>query len=451
LRRRGYRGRKRRRITGKGVGYTVVAALAVVALRYTPRIEAPKPAARLIAEAPGTAADTAPEAPAPAAWTEQTDTLGRGETLAALLERSGVPAAYVPGALRAASSLDHRRIPAGMPVTVGGMSGERIPTQIVLQLGAERVLRLRRTGEEWAGTEERVPWTTDTIAVSGTISSTLYDALDEGAPTLPRAARSEIAWSLADILEYRVDMSRDLQAGDAFSALVERSTAPSGATRIGRVLAASFTLSGKEIQAIRYTSRGAGGEFFDQDGKSLRAQFLRAPLAFRRVSSVFGLRRHPILGVWRAHKGTDYAAASGTPVRTIGDGVVVFAGRKSGYGNVVDVRHRNGFISRYGHLSRFARGVRAGTRVTIGQTIAAVGMTGLATAPHLHFEVLVRGVQRDPKVALQLRGGEPIPAAERGEFARVRSSLLASLDRLSGTVRVASGIVAEGAPAPSVE
>jgi murein DD-endopeptidase MepM/ murein hydrolase activator NlpD len=447
LKRRGYRGRKRRRITGKGVGYAAVAALAVVALRYTPRIEAPKPAARLLAERPPVAPDTA----APAAWTEQTDTLGRGETLAALLERSGLPAAYVVGALRAASSLDHRRIPAGMPVTVGGVGGDSVPTEVVLHLGAERLLRLRRTGEEWEGSEERVPWKTDTIAVGGTISSTLYAALDEGAPSLPRAARSEIAWSLADILEYRVDMSRDLQPGDKFSVLVERGTAPDGATRIGRVLAASFTLSGREIQAIRYSSRSAAGEYFDQDGKSLRAQFLRAPLAFRRISSVFGRRRHPILGVWRAHKGTDYAASSGTPVRSIGDGVVIFAGRKSGYGNVVDVRHRNGFVSRYGHLSRFARGVRPGTRVMIGQTIASVGMTGLATAPHLHFEVLVGGVQRDPKVALQLRGGEPIPAGERGEFARVRSSLLASLDRLSGAVRVASGAGAEEAPGTGVE
>jgi murein DD-endopeptidase MepM/ murein hydrolase activator NlpD len=119
---------------------------------------------------------------------------------------------------------------------------------------------------------------------------------------------------------------------------------------------------------------------------------------------------------------------------------------------VVDVRHRNGFVSRYGHLSRFAPGVRRGTHVTIGQTIASVGMTGLATAPHLHFEVLVGGVQRDPKVALQMRGGEPIPAGERGEFARVRSTLLASLDRLASTVRVASGVSeSQDGPATGVE
>ena len=129
------------------------------------------------------------------------------------------------------------------------------------------------------------------------------------------------------------------------------------------------------------------------------------------------MRMHPILKVWRAHKGTDYVAPAGTPVRAIGDGTVIFAGRKGGYGNVIELRHHNGYITRYGHLSRFAAGIHRGTRVSIGKTIAYVGMTGLATAPHLHFEVLVDGVQRDPRVALRDRGsGEPVPPAKRSEF-----------------------------------
>src|SRR5207244_6492256 len=119
----------------------------------------------------------------------------------------------------------------------------------------------------------------------------------------------------------------------------------------------------------------------------------------RRISSVFGGREHPILGGWRQHKGTDYAAAMGTPVRAIGDGVIVRAGWGNGYGKVLELRHRNGFVTRYGHLSRFASGIHPGTRVTIGQTIAFVGSTGLSTGPHLHFEVLVDGVQRDPREA----------------------------------------------------
>src|SRR6185437_4069190 len=131
------------------------------------------------------------------------------------------------------------------------------------------------------------------------------------------------------------------------------------------------------IDAVRFNSESATGDYFDQTGKSMRAAFLRAPLEFRRISSVFGGREHPILGNWRMHKGTDYAADRGTPVRAIGDGVVLRAGWGNGYGNLLEIRHRNGFVTRYGHLSRFATGVHAGSHVSIGETVAYVGGTGL--------------------------------------------------------------------------
>jgi len=266
----------------------------------------------------------------------------------------------------------------------------------------------------------------DTLTLSGTIQSSLFSALDKSSDgSLPRAARAELAFSLADIFEYRVDMSKDLQVGDKFHILVERLQKPNGAIIVNKILGAKLALSGSEVEAIRFESNAASGQYFDGTGKSLRAAFLRAPVAFRRISSIFGGRRHPVLGIWRKHKGTDYAAAMGTPVRTIGDGVVIFAGRKGGYGNVIDIRHRNGFVSRYGHLRNFAKGIRPGTRVTIGSTIGAVGKTGLATGPHLHFEVLVNGVQRDPKIALQMKGGDPIPSAEKGVFQALRNQTTA--------------------------
>lgn len=269
--------------------------------------------------------------------------------------------------------------------------------------------------------------TVDTLTVSGTIQSSLFSALDKsGDGSLPRSARAELAFSLADIFEYRVDMSKDLQVGDKFHILVERLQKPNGSIIINKILGAKLALSGNEIEAIRFDSRAASGQYFDGSGKSLRASFLRAPVTFRRISSMFGGRRHPVLGIWRRHKGTDYAAAMGTPVRAIGDGVVIFAGRKGGYGNVIDVRHRNGFVSRYGHLRNFAKGIHRGSRVTIGSTIGAVGRSGLATGPHLHFEVLVNGVQRDPKIALQMKGGEPIPSSEKGIFQALRNQTLAS-------------------------
>jgi murein DD-endopeptidase MepM/ murein hydrolase activator NlpD len=283
----------------------------------------------------------------------------------------------------------------------------------------------------------RAEVSTDTVVVAGRIATNLYAALDSCAPALfPLHARWKLAWSIADIYEYRIDMSRDLRVGDEFRALVEQIHDPSDGVHTGRVLGARFVLSRDSLTAIYFPGPASAGgssasaaNYFDVKGRSLRAAFLRAPVEFRRVSSGFGMRLHPILRVWRAHKGTDYVAPAGTPVRAIGDGVVIFAGRKGGYGNVVDLRHHNGYITRYGHLSRFAPGIHTGTRVSIGKTIAYVGMTGLATAPHLHFEVLVDGVQRDPRLALRDRGnGAPVPETQRAAFDELARQMVVALD-----------------------
>jgi murein DD-endopeptidase MepM/ murein hydrolase activator NlpD len=409
--------------------YSLVALALAGALRFTPQLPDAerKPAEVLVAQA------------ATPTWRLRFDTLDRGESLRSLLRRGGLNDSAVARALQAATSLDQRRIPAGMPVTIRSEATDSTPSEVTLQLSIDRLLRLRRTGDSWTGEDERLPWTTDTIIVGGTIASNLYAAMDSSAKDdLPVGARQQLAWSLADVYEYRVDMSRDLQAGDAFKVVAERSVAPTGAIRIGKIVAATFSLSGSEIDAVHFASGSVGGEYFDRNGKSMRASFLRAPLEFRRISSIFGKREHPILGGWRQHKGTDYAAATGTPVRAIGDGVVTRQGWGSGYGNVLEIRHRNGFVTRYGHLSRFGSGVHVGSHVTIGQTVAFVGSTGLATGPHLHFEVLVNGEQRDPRVALKQTGGDPIPDAERASFAQFRDRLLASLDSpVTGVVKLA--------------
>ena len=278
----------------------------------------------------------------------------------------------------------------------------------------------------------------DTLAIAGVIHSSLYNALNEsGVGVLPPSARHQLAWSLADIFEYKVDMSRDLRQGDKFHLLVERLQKPNGAIIVNKVLGVRLALGGgvNPLEAIHFDTPGSStGQYYDASGMSLRAAFLRAPVAFRRISSIFGARKHPIFGQWRNHTGTDYAAAEGTPVRAIGDGVVVYVGRKGGYGNMIDIRHRNGMVSRYGHMRNFATGIRPGTRVTMGSTIGYVGMTGWATGPHLHFEIRVDGVAHDPKLALQSRGGEPIPANERSLFQRMRSQTLASL----GQARIAN-------------
>ncbi|HXD49070.1 MAG TPA: M23 family metallopeptidase [Gemmatimonadaceae bacterium] len=413
--------------------YLLVALLFAAALRLTPQLPDPD---RKAAEVLTTQA-------AVPTWKLRFDTLGRGESLGSLLKRGGLNDAAVTRAMQAATtgaSLDPRRIPAGMPVTIRSEAADSSPSEVTLQIATDRLLHLRRTGDSWAGTEERLPWTTDTIAVGGTIASNLYEAIDSSAKSdLPAGARQQLAWALADVYEYRVDMSRDLQVGDEFKVIAERMIAPTGVVRIGKVIAATFKLSGTLIDAVRFSSKSATGDYFDQNGKSMRAAFLRAPLEFRRISSVFGMREHPILGGMREHKGMDYAAAMGTPVRAIGDGVVTRASWSNGYGNLLEIRHRNGFVTRYGHLSRYQAGIHAGSRVTIGETIAYVGSTGLSTGPHLHFEVLVDGQQRDPRIALKSTGGEPVPAAERAEFTQLRDRMLASLDApLNGVTKLAA-------------
>lgn len=426
--RRGGRTATRRRPSGVGqvTLYVAAAGAAAGVVYFAPA--APEPP-RPVVELAAVERDTTPPPPPAPFWRHRVDTLARGETLAAVLERGGMNANTAESVLRSVGRRDARALRAGMAVTTRGLSTDSLPAEITFQPAVDRIIHLRYLEGAWKRVEEKLAWSTDTVGAYAVIGSSLYNAIHAAVgDRLPRTERSEVVYKLADLFEYRVDMSRELQPGDVVRVLLERKVAPDGSPRDAQILAASLRVSGKDLDAVRYSSKGVGSSYFDQDGKSLRAAFLRAPLNFRRISSVFGGRRHPVLGIWRMHKGTDYAASSGTAVRAIGDGVVVFAGWKGGYGRTLEVRHRNGYVTRYGHLRGFARGVRAGRSVGIGSTIGYVGSTGLASGPHLHFEVLVRGVQRDPRAALRDKSGFPIPTRERSAFLALRERLLASLD-----------------------
>ena len=357
-------------------------------------------------------------------FTETLDTLRRGETLSELFARQGIEGLDLASLGRRAS-LDPRRLRSGLVFAFRREVPDSAPTRVTVRTTPVQRVSFQRGDEGWDTVVEPIAWRPEAVRIEGSIDNSLYEALDAqvGDELLDDAERQRLAWDLADIYAWQVDFTRDIQTGDRFEVVLERLVSEEGEVRFGRVLASDLTMSGKSLTAFHF-DRGNRTAFYDHDGNSLRRAFLRAPVQFRRISSSFArARRHPVLGITRRHQGTDYAADPGTPVMAAGDGVVLRAGRAGGYGNLVELRHRNGITTRYGHLRGFARGVRAGTRVTQGQTIGYVGSTGLASGPHLHYEFRVNGVAKDAR-RVELGNGDPIRAGDREEFARQRDSLL---------------------------
>jgi len=399
----------------RAIAYASVFLLVAVALTYVPELPDRRPADTFVSQA------------ASPSWKMRFDTLGRGETLQRVFRRAGLSDSAAYHALKAAASLiNERKVKEKMPITFRTAVAESEPSEVILELAIDHLIHLKRDSAGWKESEENLPWTTDTIAVSGTIQSNVYAAMYESAGQfLPKSACDLLTYALAEVYQYKVDMTRELQKGDEFRVIAERSVGPHGTIRIGNVLASSFKLSGTMLEAVRFASEKVGGDYFDENGKSMRAAFMKYPVDFRRISSNFSSSRlHPILGYTRAHKGTDYAADAGTPVRAIGDGVVLRATWDNGYGNLAEIRHPNGFVTRYGHMKGFAKGIHAGARVTMAQTIGYVGQTGLATGPHLHFEVLINGEQHDSRYAFPKSSGDPIPKAELTRFVAARDAIL---------------------------
>ncbi len=257
--------------------------------------------------------------------------------------------------------------------------------------------------------------TRSTRLASGTIQSSLFAAADDA--RIPDI----VATQLAEIFSGDIDFHRALRKGDRFSVVYETLEADGEPLRAGRVLSAEFVNNGKTYQALWFQEPGASkGGYYSFDGQSLRRAFLASPMEFSRVTSGFKMRFHPILNTWRAHNGVDYAAPTGTPVRSVGDGVVEFAGVQNGFGNVVFIRHRGANTTVYAHLSRI--NVRKGERVEQGQNIGAVGSTGWATGPHLHFEFRVNGQFVDPMTIARQSEAVPVSAQARPAFDRLASS-----------------------------
>ncbi|RIK90512.1 MAG: peptidase M23 [Burkholderiales bacterium] len=366
----------------------------------------------------------------------RTERIRRGETLASLLDRLGAADPdfhkYVASNPLARKLL---QLPSGRTVTADIDSVGRVRS-LQYRFGSldpnsaqpARRLTIERHDEGFHVTEEPVPIERQVAMGVAEIQSTLFAAID--ASGIPDAVASQIA----DILEDKVDFTRDLRRGDRLRVLYEmiRESDSLDPPVVGRVLALEFDNDRTRHEAIWFDRGGGQGEYFAFDGRSLKRSFLRQPVEFSRISSGFQpARMHPILKYTREHKGVDFAAPIGTKVRSSGDGVIEFIGQQRGYGNVIVVRHRNDITTLYAHLHGFASDLSVGTHVAQGEVIGYVGATGMATGPHLHYEFMIGGENVNP-LTVAMPGSAPLDKSEMKRFTAQADGLRTRLAQLEG-------------------
>ncbi len=365
-----------------------------------------------------------------------TGKLGRGGNLGATLGRHGVPALQLQEITRALRGLlDVRSVqPDDFYALIRDDQGAVLSFE--LQRGRQKVYRLQRAGDgALEASEEQLPLERRVTQVGGVVDRSLFAsllALGEGA---------ELVQAFSDIFAYELDFSTQTRPGDEFRIVFEKHYDRDGFVSYGNVLAAQYRTPERDLVALRFADDHNGAAaYYTPDGKSLRKAFLKAPVNYTRVSSGFShARLHPIFKERRKHEGVDYAAPTGTPIWSIGDGVVVFQGWNGGYGRLLKVKHANGYVSYYAHLSRFARGLRVGSRVTQKQVIGYVGMTGWATGPHLDFR-LERGGRFVNPLSVSFPHGDPIRVEDRERFESVRDELLAELRSAEPAVVLEAGM-----------
>jgi murein DD-endopeptidase MepM/ murein hydrolase activator NlpD len=326
-------------------------------------------------------------------------TVRRGDTLSNILDRAQIDAAQAHAVVQSLRGVyDPRRLKVGQELLItaaaardGGAGRELM--SLALDLDFDHQLRVTR-GPDGSYSADRVerPQRRELVRRAGTIDDSLFLSADRA--DVPRG----ITIDLIRLFSWDVDFQRDIRAGDGFETLFEEVSLEdqSGDVRGGDLLYAGLSLSGEILDAFRFEPEDGEVEYFDRTGRSLRKFLLRTPVDGARLSSTFGMRRHPILGYSRMHKGVDFAAPTGTPIYAAGSGRVAAAGRNGSYGNYIRVRHSGEYSTAYAHLSRFAKGIRSGQRVRQGQVIGYVGTTGRSTGPHLHYEVLRNDQQINP-------------------------------------------------------
>jgi murein DD-endopeptidase MepM/ murein hydrolase activator NlpD len=373
--------------------------------------------------APESAASVAPEPPPPPPPTTERVTIRRGDNLVSALARHGVDrevgagmaAALVTGRadlrrLRPSHTLTLTRDPAGGPLALTYAPGPWV------------TFRVEPDGDAWRATRSEIAPVTRVAAVRGTVSRSLFDAVEEVGES------ASLVISLVEIFSSDFDFTADTRQGDRFRLLVEKRYADERFAEYGRILVAQYASGDRVLTGVGWKAgRESPHGYYDLEGRSLRKSFLKSPLEFTRITSGFTYARpHPILGGVRPHLAIDYAAPSGTPVRAVAHGVVISAGWDGGNGISVRLRHRAGYETMYNHLSRLSAGVRRGARVSQRQIVGYVGATGLATGPHLDYRVARNGRFVNP-LSEKFIPGEPIAPRQRAEFLRVAGELVAQL------------------------
>ncbi len=370
--------------------------------------------------------DWTPGAPEAQRYVTQERVL-RGDTVAALFDRLGVRDPRALDFLRGDSTgrmIFRQLVPGRMLQAQTDAGGALLALRYFASTSS--MLEVQRTANGFTSRQRSITDTPRLVYKTATIESSLFAATDDAG--IPDA----IALQLVRIFATDIDFHVDLRKGDRFSIAYEMLYGSGELVGPGRVLSAEFVNDGHVYQALLFKDEEGNDAYYSPDGTSRAKAFLRSPVEFSRVSSGFGGRFHPIFKNWRAHTGVDFAAPQGTRVLASADGQVAFAGVRGGYGNAIEIRHGGSITTLYGHLSRFAAGIHAGTRVKQGQVIGYVGHTGWATGPHLHYEFRIAGVYKDP-LRVALPKAEPVPAALREPFARVAADARATMELVAAS------------------
>jgi murein DD-endopeptidase MepM/ murein hydrolase activator NlpD len=391
-------------------------------------------------------------APALAARTSATDSLRRGDTLAGLLERAGVVREDLNAAVYALNSVySARDLRAGQDFQLYLQTAADDSVRLAglaMQPDATRTIEVMRASDGgYVARDVATPLTRRVAKATGSITESLYaDAIRAG-------AHDRTIAEIASLLAYSVDFQREIRPGDEFEIVFEQFIGPDGkVAKVGELYFVRFTPKGRELAYWRYDPSDDEPGYYDAKGESAKRFLMRTPVNATRISSGFSrARKHPVLGYTRAHKGTDFAAPRGTPIYAAGNGVVERANRYGSFGNYVRIRHANGYKTIYGHLNGFARGVRAGTRVTQGRVIGYVGMTGTATGPHLHYEVHLNGTAVNP-MTIEAPTGRTLTAEDMPEFDVERAFIDAlrarAVDAAAPAPPGGPTLVADGDPEP---